>query len=173
MIEDGKRPYVSSLREEQARRTRRQIVDAASRLYARQGFASTTVDSIAEEAGVSRKTVFASVGGKVALLKLAYDYAMAGDDEPVAMIDRPGLQAIIAEPDPYEQMRMYAALVTEMGERISALWLALRGAAEVDAEARELYRRWERERLDEMSNGPVQVLLAKGVLRPDWTPAEA
>ena len=48
---------------------------------------------------VSRKTVFTSVGGKVALLKLAYDYATAGDDEPVPMIEREGLQAVIAEPD--------------------------------------------------------------------------
>ena len=57
------------------------------------------------QAEVSRKTVFTSVGGKVALLKLAYDYAMAGDDEPVPMIEREGLQAIMAEPDPDEQMR--------------------------------------------------------------------
>ncbi len=174
MIEDGKkRTYVSSLREQQARRTRREIVAAAGRLFARQGFAATTVDAIAEEAGVSRKTVFTSVGGKVVLLKLAYDYAMAGDDEPVAMIDREGLRAVIAEPDPYEQLRLYAAFVTETGGRVGALWLALRGAAEVDDEARELYRRWERERLDGMRDGPVRDLLAKGVLRPELTPDEA
>ena len=169
---DGKRP-VSTLREDQARRTRRQIVDAAGRLFARQGFAATTVDAIAAEAGVSRKTVFTSVGGKVDLLKLAYDYAMAGDDEPVPMIDREGLQAVIAEPDPYEQLRMYAGLVAEMGERISALWLALRGAAEVDDGARELYARWEQERLDGMRTGPVRDLLAKGAIRPELTPDEA
>ena len=37
---------------------------------------------------------------------------------------------------------MYAEFVTSMGERTGALWLALRGAAEVDDEARELYTRW-------------------------------
>jgi AcrR family transcriptional regulator len=173
MSDAGKRPYVSTLRDSQARRTRRQIVAAAGHLFARQGFAATTVDAIAAEAGVSRKTVFTSVGGKVALLKLAYDYAMAGDDEPIPMIDREGLQTIIAEPDPYEQLRMYAEFVTSAGERISALWLALRGAAEVDEEARELYARWEQERLDSMRSGPVPNLVAKGVLRPDLTPDEA
>jgi hypothetical protein len=122
---------------------------------------------------VSRKTVFTSVGGKVALLKLAYDYAMAGDDLAIPMIEREGLQAIIAEPDPYEQLRMYAELVAGMGERISALWLALRGAAEVDEEAKELYMRWEQERLDSMKSGPVANLLAKGVLRADVTADEA
>ena len=173
MPEAGKRVYVSSLRDGQARQTRRQIVAAAGRLYARQGFAATTVDAIAAEAGVSRKTVFTSVGGKVALLKLAYDYALAGDDEPVPMIEREGLQKIIAEPDAYEQMRLFAEHVTGMGERISALWLALRGAAEVDPEARELYERWRRERLDGMRTGPVADLRAKAAIRDDLTDEEA
>ena len=173
MSEPDKRVYVSTLRENQARQTRRQIVAVAGRLFADQGFAATTVGQIAAEAGVSRKTVFTSVGNKVALLKLAYDYALAGDDEPVPMIDREGLQAVIAEPDPYEQMRLFADLVAGMGERISSLWLALRGAAEMDSDARALYSRWEEERLDNMRTGPVPVLVAKGVLRADVTPEEA
>ena len=173
MADGGKRAYVSAVRDSQARRTRRQIVAAAGRLFAEQGFAATTIDAIAAEAGVSRKTVFTSVGGKVALLKLAYDYATAGDDQPVPMIEREGLQSIIAEPDPYEQMRMYAEFVAGMGERISALWLALRGAAEVDDEARELYTRWDKQRLDGMRDGPVRDLLGKSAIRPDLTPEEA
>lgn len=170
---ERKRAYSSALREAQAGATRRTIVAAAARLYTAQGFATTTVDAIAAEAGVSRKTVFTAVGGKVVLLKLAYDYAMAGDDEPIPMIEREGLRAIMAEPDAYEQMRMYAALVADMGERISALWLALRGAAEVDEEARALYTRWEQERLDGMRNGPVRDLAGKGMIRADRTPEEA
>src|SRR5689334_22312267 len=64
-----KRAYSSDLRADQARRTRRQIVDAASALFTEHGFSATTVDAIAAEAGVSRKTVFTAVGGKVQLLK--------------------------------------------------------------------------------------------------------
>lgn len=173
MLKPDKRVYVSELRENQARRTREQIVAAAAKLYASQGFAATTVDAIAAEAGVSRKTVFNSVGGKVSLLKLAYDFATAGDLEPVPMVERTSLQAIIAEPDPYEQMRVYAEFATNMAGRVSALWLALRGAAEVDEEARELYRKWELERLDVMRTGPVATLASKGVLRPDLTQEEA
>lgn len=173
MTEDVKRSYVSSLRDDQARRTRRQIVAAAGELYARQGFASTTVDAIAARAGVSRKTVFTSVGGKVKLLKLAYDYAMAGDDESVTMIEREGLKAIMAETDPYEQLRLYAEFVADTGDRISALWLALRGAAEVDDEARELYSRWDRERLDNMRTGPVADLSRKRAIRAVLTADEA
>ena len=146
---------------------------AAGALYARDGFAATTVDAIAEAAGVSRKTVFTSVGGKVELLKLAYDFALAGDDEPVPMFERPTLRSIIDEPDPYVAVTMYGAFVTEMGRRISALYVALRGAAEVDPEARELYERWEQDRVTAMRNGPIASFVKKKVLRRGLRPDEA
>ena len=104
------------------------------------------IDAIAQAAGVSRKTVFTAVGGKVQLLKLAYDFRMTGDDEPVPMIQRPGLQRVIAEPDPYRQLDLYAGFVAEASRRIAPLYMVLRGAAEVDAEAKELYDKWEAER---------------------------
>jgi len=168
-----KRTYTSDLRTEQARRTRRQIVDAAGALFAEHGFSGATIDAIAERAGVSRKTVFTAVGGKVQLLKLAYDYAMAGDDEPVPMIEREDLQAVINEPDPYRQIERYARFVANANSRVARLWVALRGAAEIDAEAAELHERWQRERHQAMVDGPVPNFIGKGVLRADVTPAEA
>jgi TetR/AcrR family transcriptional regulator, regulator of autoinduction and epiphytic fitness len=174
MTETSKRAYSSDLRTEQARRTRKQIVDAAAVLFAEQGFAGTTVDAIAKAAGVSRKTVFTAVpGGKTELLKLAYDFTLAGDDEPVPMIAREGIQSLIREPDPYRQMRAYARFITDNGSRIAPLYLALRGAAEVDPEARNLYLRWEGERRFAMLNGPIPGLIAAGALRSDVTPDEA
>jgi AcrR family transcriptional regulator len=94
---DGHAPR-STLRAAQARATRRAIVDAAARLFTERGFGATTIDAIAEAAGVSRKTVFTSVGGKTEALKLAIDWAIAGDDEPVPILERPqrirGMRAI-------------------------------------------------------------------------------
>ena len=60
------RPYRSALRDEQARATQRRIVAAGHDLFVEQGYAPTTIDAIAARAGVSRKTVFTSVGGKAA-----------------------------------------------------------------------------------------------------------
>src|SRR5215472_734490 len=99
MSQPVKKPYSSELRAAQARATRRAIVDAAARLFAGQGYGATTVDAIAAAAGVSRKTVFASVGGKAAALKLAIDWAIVGDDEPVPLLGRPHIQAGHAAPD--------------------------------------------------------------------------
>jgi AcrR family transcriptional regulator len=168
-----KRVYSSELRADQARRTRKQIVDAAGRLFVLRGYAGTTVDAIAEEAGVSRKTVFTSVGGKVALLKLAYDFTMAGDDEPVPLIERTALMRVIAEPDPYRQIDLFAGFVTDNGRRISHLHLVLRSAADMDEQARELYKRWEDQRHDAMIQGPVRNFATKKVLRRDLKRNEA
>src|SRR4051812_17634667 len=99
MAEDVKRTYSSALRAEQARTTRRAIVDAAATLFVRDGFGATTVDAIAKQAGVSRKTVFTSVGGKVEALKLARDWAIVGDDEPIGLLDRPVIKVAQSEPD--------------------------------------------------------------------------
>ena len=64
----GGRQYRSALRDEQARATRRRIVDAGAALFVESGYVPTTIDAIAERAGVSRRTVFTSVGGKAAVL---------------------------------------------------------------------------------------------------------
>ena len=119
------RSYSSTLRADQARRTRRRIVDAAAELFAEHGYAGTTIDAIATAAGVSRKTVFDSVGGKAQLMKLAYDFAIVGDDEPVALADRPEMRAMLAEPDYGKRLAMYACLVVRIDRRLSAAWRAV------------------------------------------------
>ena len=74
---DSRRPYRSALRDEQSRATRRRVVDAGAELFVERGYVPTTIDAIAERAGVSRRTVFTSVGGKAAVLKLAFDWTLA------------------------------------------------------------------------------------------------
>lgn len=121
MNEPVKRPYVSHLRTEQARATRRAIVAAAARLFIETGYGATTVDAIADAANVSRKTVFASVGGKAQALKLACDWAIAGDDEPLPMLERPRIRAAADEPDARKVLHDYASLVCEVGHRLAPL----------------------------------------------------
>jgi AcrR family transcriptional regulator len=117
----GRRSYSSTRRQEQAGETRRAIVAAASRLFVEQGYAATTVDAVASAAGVSLQTVYNAVGKKPALLKAAYDVMLAGDDEPIAMIDRPGYQALFASTDGRTALRRYAALGSEIGARVAPL----------------------------------------------------
>ena len=130
--------YASQVRDEQARRTRRAIVTAAHDLFLAQGYAATTIDGIAEAAHVSRRTVFNSVGGKVALLKLALDWAIVGDDEPIALIDRPAIKAILAEPDPRKALMLWVQTVTDVAARTSPLGEVLIAAADIDPAAAQL-----------------------------------
>jgi AcrR family transcriptional regulator len=141
-----KRIYESQLRTGQARATRVALLEAASRLFAEQGYVATSIEQIAEAAGVSRATVFTSVGGKPALLKAAYDVALVGDDEPVSMPDRPDALRTKAEPDPYKHLAMYAAMVTGIQGRIARINEAIRGAAGADPEARALWAKVQLER---------------------------
>lgn len=131
--------YASEVRDEQARRTRRAIVTAARELFLARGYAATTIDAIAEEALVSRRTVFNSVGGKLVLLKLALEWAIVGDDEPVPLADRPAVKAIRAESDPRKALALWAQNVVGVASRVAPISEVLIAAADVDPAAAQLY----------------------------------
>jgi len=159
-----KRPYRSPLREAQAGETRRAVIEAASRLFIEHGFGATSVDAIATAAGVSRATVFTAVGSKQAILKTAYDVALVGDDEQVALPDRAASRAIRAEPDPRRYLERYAALAATIGGRVAPIYEAVRGAATADPEVRPVWEKILHERrigaghvvADVASKGPLR-----------------
>jgi len=132
------RRYVSEVRDEQARRTRRAIVTAARELFLGQGYAATTIDAIAAAAHVSRRTVFNAVGGKTVLLKLALEWAIVGDDEPVPLADRPAIKAIQAERDPRRALALWVDMVVDIAARVAPIGAVLYAAADGDPEAAEL-----------------------------------
>ena len=163
-LEHVKRPYQSTLRGAQAQSTRSAVIAAAAKLFAEHGYGATSIDDIAAAAGVSRATVFTSVGGKPMLLKTAVDVAIVGDDEPVSLSERARSHAVRSEPDPRKYLALYAQLVTEIGARLAGVYEALRGAAGTDLDARAL---WESQ-LDQRRRGAANVVgdvLLKGTLR--------
>ncbi|HTJ76142.1 MAG TPA: helix-turn-helix domain-containing protein [Acidimicrobiales bacterium] len=159
------RTYRSPRREESARQTRAAILEAAAELFIANGYGGTSVDAIAERAGVSKPTVFTAVGNKATVLKVARDVAMAGDDEPVPVMQRPAYVELLADPDPYRTVRRIAALSTGLLARYAALDEVLHGAADSDAELRELWAASEAQRLA-AARTYVANLAGKGPLRP-------
>lgn len=133
-----RRPYQSPRREEQARVTRRAVVEAARDLFVEVGWSRTTIDAVAERAGVSRRTVFTSVGGKSALLKIALDWALVGDDEPIPLAERPVVAAMERLTDPRLLVARWARFVAELEERAAPLGAVLAAAADADTEAAEV-----------------------------------
>lgn len=168
MSDAVKRPYRSDLREQQAARTRAAVVEAARAEFVTRGYAATSIDDIATAAGVARRTVYA-VGGKPELLKLAYDTAIAGDHEEVAIADRPAVARMRAEPDPVAALHLYIDMCLGIGARVGPIHVALRAAAG-DERVRALY--------DEIQDGRAAVarrvvaaLAARGAPIPEQGPA--
>ncbi len=71
----------STLRAERAQATRRRIAAAARRLFARDGYAATTLRDVATEAGVAVQTVYAVYGSKAGIMRALRDLAT---DQPEA-----------------------------------------------------------------------------------------
>lgn len=157
-------PVNFPLRTAKAASTRVAVLAAAHQLFLEQGYAATTAQQIAESAGVSRATVFNSVGGKVALLRACYDVATVGDDEPVPLPQRPGLLAVRAAEEPATSIALYAKVATDVAGRLSGIYEVFRAAATNDAEIRGSWEEVQAERLGGC-HGFVRILAEKGPLR--------
>ena len=108
-------------------------------LFLAQGYAATTIDAIAEAAQVSRRTMFASVGGKAVLLKLVLEWAIVGDGaEPVALAKRSGIQALRAESDPRRRLETWVRIVVDVATRVAPIVDVITAAADGDPVAREM-----------------------------------
>ena len=100
--------YHAPRRLEQAAATRTAIIDAASRLFAENGYAATTMAAIPAEARVAVKSVY-TLAVKSQLLLLAVDRAVVGDDEPVPFAER-GERRRIVEAGAEDRIRLTAEL---------------------------------------------------------------
>jgi AcrR family transcriptional regulator len=128
------RKYASRLRQDQARLTRLRIVESAERLFAERGYATTTIEAVAAEAGVAVDTVYAAFNNKRGILFALLSLRVGGDDQPVAILDRPGPQATRAEPDQRRQLAMFATDIARVIERFRPVDDIIRSASAVDPE---------------------------------------
>jgi len=145
-----RRSYNSTRRQEQARATRRNVIATAHRLFAADGYAATTVASVAAAAGVSVETVYKAFGNKPGLVKAVFDVAVVGDDEAVPMMQREFVRRTSAEPDPRKKLEGYGDHVAEVGARTGPVLLAVRAAA-ADPGAAEVWAQLQGERLTGMT----------------------
>jgi AcrR family transcriptional regulator len=136
-----------SLRAEQAAQTRRRILDAAARVFERQGFAGTRIEDVAVAAGVAAPTVYKVFTNKVNVLIGAVNQTMAGDvaapiDEQAWFIEQ------LNEPDPVRQLQLIARNARRMYERAGQLLNVLRAAAPLDPDLANAWHDITAERID-------------------------
>ena len=160
------RGYDTSRRHEKARASRRAVVVAARELLEEQGYATTTIAQVATRAGVSPESIYKGFGTKAALVKEVFDVTIAGDDEPVAVADRPEAQGIRDEPDVKTKLRLYAEGAALRAGRSGRLQLALRNGASSDPAVDDLWQHLQAERLGGMTM-LARHLAESGQIRPD------
>lgn len=166
------RPYHSPRRREQAAATRRQILEAAQRLFERDGYAATSMAAIAAEAGVALKTVYLAFETKSGLLRALWHLLLRGEQEFVPMGEQPWFREVVEEPDPKQQLRLLARRSRLVKSRAAALMRVIRDAAPADPDIEALWSRIQSEFYD-LQRSVVKVLHRKKALRPGLDVARA
>src|SRR5215218_9000012 len=147
-----RRSYHSPRRRQQAAATRQGILEAAERLFAARGYPATTMEQVADEAGVALKTVYVAFATKSGLLRALWDLRLKGDQEETGVAER--------------------SWYREVMERIAGMLKVLRSAAPVDPDADALWRLIQRDFHDNQ-RVIVKTLHARGALRPGLGVARA
>ncbi len=167
-----KRAYDATRRLEGARQSRRTVLDAAQRLFLERGFAAATMVDVADASGVSTKNIYKVFGNKVGLAKAVFDLAIAGDDEPIPMVDRSSLMKVRQEPHPRRKLMLYGEHLASVAPRHVPLQLVILDAAANDPEAAKVWDQLQAERLRGMTMF-ANSLAAEGHLRDDVSATEA
>jgi AcrR family transcriptional regulator len=161
------RSYDNSGRAARARETRRTILESAKALLIENGYAGTTVPLIAERAGVAVETVYKHFGNKRALTREVLDVAIAGDDEPVAMVNRAEAQAIASADGAHDMVRLYARYVRGINERMGPLHAVLFTSARAgEPDLQELAAEADEQRLTG-ARIFARLLISTGETHPD------
>ncbi|MGH2988833.1 MAG: TetR/AcrR family transcriptional regulator [Solirubrobacterales bacterium] len=135
------RPYNSPRRREQAAATRKQILEAAQRLFEQQGYAATTMATIANEAGVALKTVYVVFETKSGLLRALWHLLLRGDEASVHVRERPWYREVLEEPVPERQLHLNARNSRVVKTRAGGLLGVIRSAAPTDPDIGALWGR--------------------------------
>lgn len=130
-----KRRYDSPLRREQAAETRRRLAASARALFAERGYAGTTVEAIANDAGVAQQTFYGTFGSKRAVLFELLDEVALDADAP-ALAERLAQRAN----DPREQLALIIAFRVRLFAQAADFLDVVRSARGVEP---DLAATWE------------------------------
>lgn len=170
-VKPSRRTYSSPIREEQARATRKRILTAAHSSFIKSGYSGTRVTDVAQSAGVSPETIYATFGGKRGLLEGVIELAITGPNDAVPFLQQEWVKKVADLPTAKERLRAFVRENCRILARTSALHVVIRGAADREEFAVTLGKSLLRTRLERQ-----RLLLETFVgdaLRPDLSLDEA
>jgi AcrR family transcriptional regulator len=151
---------------ERSRRTRAAILDATWRLLEAHGAEATTMASVAQEAGVTRRALYLHFASRAELLLALHAHV----DEALDL--ESSLQPVREAPDAVARLEAFAAHLARFHPKIRIIDLALLRAKDTDPAVAELVAHG----LDVWLAGCRQLtqgLADEGRLAPPWTPDTA
>jgi AcrR family transcriptional regulator len=110
------------------------------------GYGAATIAGIARRAAVSPETVYATFRTKRGILAALVDVSIAGDDEPLAIIDRDWVGELRSEPDRGRRIEILAHQGRLILERRASIDTIVQGAAAADPEIGSLLESGRAER---------------------------
>ena len=116
-------------RSDRARATRRRIIESATRLFATDGYAFTTMEQIAAESAVAVQTVYYTFGTKGQLLCEAIEFVGAGGHDPLPVPQRPWMIEAMTTESPHKALALGVEHGVDIYERAAPLWPAVNAAA--------------------------------------------
>jgi AcrR family transcriptional regulator len=139
-------------------------VTYCARLFVEHGYVATTIEHVAEDAGVAVQTVYYIFSTKRNLLAAVLDASVAGDVEPVPVLERDWVEALRAEQDATSAVERLVEATVAIVARTMAIYEVVRRAAadpEVSALLDEIR---SRRRADQRAL--IEILWRSGHLHP-------
>ncbi len=166
----GSRSKNRTTKAEQSRATRVRIVAAATDLFVRDGFVTTTMASIAREAGVAVQTLYLSFGNKTAILQAAFDEALRGTIED-DIRDQDWFVRVLEDPDGVAALRLFCTRSAELITRAAPVYDVMRSSS-ADPEVGEMLARNKKLRYDGFRT-VVDAIASRDGFNPDLTATDA
>jgi AcrR family transcriptional regulator len=150
---------------EKSRQTRQRIIQAAYELFVDQGYGATTLQGIAERAGVAVQTIYFAFGNKPSLLKEVVDVTIAGDDEPVPTMQRAWFVDALAADTAEAHLRTHVQGTCQVLRRVAPIIDTLRAAGGQDPSLAGMWQQDTDPRL-EVHTAAARSLMTKPGAKP-------
>lgn len=158
--QEARLPY----RKRQALATRAHIAAVARQLFRKQGYASTSIEAIAAEAGVAVSTVYAIFGNKRSILAAICDTWL--EEAEI----RPLMEQAMLDGDASHRLATAARWTRQQWERGADVLSLLQAAAQVDPDVASMLAGWIDEKSDVMARFVASL---ERSLRPGLDPKRA
>ena len=162
---ERRRSYDGTGGQARTRLARAAVVEAARALFLERGYSATTIETISDLSDVPPATVYRLFSSKLGILRALLDVSIAGDDEAVALEDRPHVRTLLTDPDPRNQLSGFAGITRGIMSRAEPVHRILVSAAGSDPDAAALLAEQTRQR--QQGQARIARSLARaGALRP-------